>query len=142
MLKITVERGPGGAVLLLDSITKVAPADAGTIVVSASHGGTSSGEFALEVPLKLVFFNDAGVGKDEAGIAALAMLQARGVAAGTVAHTSARIGDAQDMWDHGVISHLNPAALALRLATGQPLRDALQRIVARPSPPTTRLSRD
>ena len=88
-------------------------------MVSGSHGGTSSGEFALALPLRLVFFNDAGVGKDEAGIAALAMLQARGVPAVAVAHASARIGDALDAWQHGVISHVNDAAHALGLHVGQ-----------------------
>lgn len=129
MLKKEVLRGPTGSVLIMDSITKVAPQDIGAIVVSASHGGASSGEFALEVPLKAVFFNDAGVGKDSAGIAALTMLQTRNVAAGTVAHTSARIGDAQDTWDFGVVSHVNEAALQLGLAPGQPLRTALTRLV-------------
>jgi hypothetical protein len=130
MLKKEVVRGPGGVVLIMDSITKVAPQDEGAIVVSASHGGASSGEFALEVPLKAAFFNDAGGGKDGAGIAALAMLQARGVAGGTVAHTSARIGDALDTWECGVISHLNDAARQLGLAVGEPLRTALQRLAA------------
>ena len=129
MLKKEVQRGPGGSILIMDSITKVAPEDAGAIVVSASHGGASSGEFALEVPLKVVFFNDAGVGKDNAGISALPMLQASNVAAGTVAHTSARIGDSQDMWDFGVVSHVNEAARLLGLAPGQPLRTALSRLV-------------
>lgn len=129
MLKQEVAMGPGGRVLIIDSITKVDPRDEGAIVVSASHGGVSSGEFALAVPLRAVFFNDAGVGKDDAGIAALAMLQARGVAAGTVSHTSARIGDAQDMWDHGVISHVNEAARAMGLAPGQGLQAVLQRLV-------------
>ncbi|WP_374664374.1 hypothetical protein [Ramlibacter sp.] len=129
MLKQEVAMGPGGRVLIIDSITKVDPRDEGAIVVSASHGGVSSGEFALAVPLRAVFFNDAGVGKDDAGIAALAMLQARGVAAGTVSHTSARIGDAQDMWDHGVISHVNEAARAMGLAPGQRLQAVLQRLV-------------
>ncbi len=129
MLKQEVAIGPGGRVLIIDSITKVDPRDEGAIVVSASHGGVSSGEFALAVPLRAVFFNDAGVGKDEAGIAALAMLQARGVAAGTVSHTSARIGDAQDMWDHGVISHVNEAARAMGLAPGQGLQAVLRGLV-------------
>lgn len=115
-------------ILLLDSITRVEPQDAGSVVVCASHGGTSSGGFALEVPLQAVFFNDAGIGKDEAGIAALAMLQAAGVAAGAVAHTSARIGDAQDTWDHGVLSRLNARAEALGLRPGERLRDALARL--------------
>jgi len=130
MLKKEVVRGPGGVVLIMDSITKVTPEDEGAIVVSASHGGASSGEFALEVPLKAAFFNDAGGGKDGAGLAALAMLQARGVAGGTVAHTSARIGDALDTWECGVISHLNEAARQLGLAVGEPLRTALQGLAA------------
>ena len=128
MLKKEVARGANGRVVIMDSITKVTPEDAGGLVVSASHGGASSGEFALEVPLKAAFFNDAGVGKDDAGIAALAMLQASGVAGGTVSHTSARIGDAQDMWDHGVVSHVNECARALGVAPGQPLKEALTRL--------------
>ena len=129
MLKKEVARGPHGRVLVMDSITKVAPEDEGTVVVSASHGGQSSGEFALEVPLKAVFFNDAGVGKDDAGIAALTMLQQRGIAGGTVSHLSARIGDSQDMWDNGVISHLNDAARALGLAVNERLDSALNRLI-------------
>lgn len=129
MLKKEVERGPGGPIVIMDSITKVTPEDVGAVVVSASHGGASSGEFALEVPLKAVFFNDAGVGKDDAGIAALSMLQAKNVAGGTVSHTSARIGDAQDMWESGVISHVNDAARKLGLSPGQSLRAALKPLI-------------
>ena len=120
MLKRALTVRGTSRVLLVDSITLLDAADAGAIVVSASHGGVSSAAFALEHPLAAVFFNDAGVGKDDAGIAALALLDARGVPAGTVAHTSARIGDAQDTWDHGVLSHLNAAALRWGLRAGRP----------------------
>ncbi len=129
MLKKQAAQGQLGKVILMDSITKVSKEDEGQVVVSASHGGSSSGEFALEVPLKAVFFNDAGVGKDDAGIAALQMLQARSIAGGTVSHLSARIGDSQDMWDHGVISHLNDAARALGLSVNERLDVALKRLV-------------
>ncbi len=129
MLKKQSAQGELGKVILMDSITKVSKEDEGQVVVSASHGGSSSGEFALEVPLKAVFFNDAGVGKEDAGIAALQMLQARGIAGGTVSHLSARIGDSQDMWDNGVISHLNDAALALGLSLNERLDVALRRLV-------------
>ncbi len=129
MRKQQVLNGPGGRVLIMDSITKVEAADRGAIVVSASHGGQSSGEFALEVPLAGVFFNDAGVGKDNAGIAALAMLQAAGVVGGTVSSASARIGDADDMWENGVLSHLNPSARARGLLEGMRLRAAIEKLV-------------
>jgi hypothetical protein len=128
MLKKEVVTGPRGRVLLMDSITKVSPGDEDTLVVSASHGGASSGEFALEIPLRVVFFNDAGVGKDDAGIASLQMLQDKGVAGGTVSHVSARIGDSQDMWDHGVVSHVNTAASRMGIAPGQQLNDILTRL--------------
>ncbi len=129
MLKREVTRGPGGRVLLMDTITKLEPDDSGCLVVSASHGGTSAAEFALALPLRLAVFNDAGVGKDGAGIAALALLQAGGRAAATVAHTSARIGDAQDAWDHGRVSHVNAAAQELGLQPGDRLCEVLQRLV-------------
>src|SRR3954447_3715831 len=128
MLKATVVSTEKGRVVIMDSITKVTPDDAGANVVSALHGGASSGEFALEVPLSSVFFNDAGVGKDGAGIAALAMLETRGVAAGTVGHQSAKIGDSQDMWDHGVISHANGPARERGLVPGLKLKDALSAV--------------
>ena len=130
MLKKVVAEGRGGRVVIMDSITKVTAEDTGSVAVSASHGGASSGEFALDLaPLRMAVFNDAGVGKDEAGIAALAMLQARGVGGATVSHTSARIGDAQDTWDHGVVSHANAIAQGLGLKPGSRLCDVLRRLV-------------
>ena len=131
MLKTEVAKGHGGRVILMDSITKVTPEDKGAIVVCASHGGTSSGEFALEVPLQAVIFNDAGVGKDNAGIAALDMLQARGVAAATVAHTSGRIGDSLDMWVNGVLSHVNAAGRSTGLTVGAKVKATLTDLVSR-----------
>ena len=115
----------------MDSITKITPDDAGALVMSASHGGASSGEFALEVPLGVVFFNDAGVGKDRASIAALDMLEAKRVAAGADAHTSARIGYSHDMWEHGAISHVNASVRKLGLIPGSSLREALTTLVNR-----------
>jgi hypothetical protein len=129
MLKTKVLETARGHVVLMDSITKVTAEDEGAYIVAASHGGASSGEFALEVPLAAVIFNDAGVGKENAGIVALDMLDRRGVAAGAVSHQSARIGDAQDMWDNGIISHVNRTARERGLLPGQRLQDALKSLL-------------
>ena len=123
--RVVAERG-GRKVILMDSISHVDGGDAGHIVVSASHGGASSGEYASRHQLAAVFFNDAGVGKDNAGIAALGMLK---VPAGTVDHLSARIGDVEDMWQYGVLSHLNAPALKSGLKKGQRLHDAVGRLL-------------
>jgi len=111
--------------VLIDSVTQVAPAHAGCLVVTGSHGGASVVKYAREVRAWLYVFNDAGIGRDQAGIAALELLQADGIAAAAVAHTSARIGEAADAWEHGIVSRLNAAAQVLDLVAGTPLRTQL-----------------
>jgi hypothetical protein len=129
MLTETLAERGGRRIVLMDSISSAAPENAGDIVVSASHGGVSSGQFATRQVLGACFFNDAGVGKDRAGIQALAMLQELGVPGATLSHDSARIGDARDHWEHGVISHVNPAARSHGLREGQSVQDAVERLV-------------
>lgn len=126
MLRKTVTHAGGHPVILVDSITKVEAQDVGAIIVSASHGGQSSGEFALAVPLTAVFFNDAGIGKDEAGVAGLAMLDSRHVPACAVSHESGRIGDAADMWEHGVVSRVNDAASKRGARAGLAVQEAVR----------------
>ncbi|MBK9134128.1 MAG: hypothetical protein IPM15_07215 [Betaproteobacteria bacterium] len=97
----------------------------GAVVVSGSHGGTSAARYAIAARPLLTVFNDAGVGKDEAGIVGLAMLQAEGLAALTVAHTSARIGEARSTLEDGIVAHVNAAAAALGARPGVRLREWL-----------------
>ena len=116
---------PPTQVALLDSVTEVTPDHAGRIVVTGSHGGVSAAHYARAVAARLYVFNDAGVGKDEAGIAALTTLEAHGIAAVTVSHVSARIGEARDAWDCGVISNVNARAARLGLRPGVALKPAV-----------------
>jgi hypothetical protein len=105
--------------VLIDSITELSELHLGAVVFTGSHGGVSAAHYALLINTTLVVFNDAGVGKDNAGIAALAILQAQNRAAATVAHHSACIGNAQDTLAHGMISHVNEHAAGLGLMVGQ-----------------------
>ena len=111
--------------LLVDSITEAVGRGAGRVVVSGSHGGLSSGRFAQQAAPRLAVFNDAGVGKDGAGIAALALLQEAGIAACTVAHTSACIGVATSSLEDSIVSFVNATANALGLVPGQRLKAML-----------------
>lgn len=113
---------------LLDSVTETTAAHAGCVVITGSHGGASVVRYALAAPARLFVFNDAGIGKDGAGIAALADLERAGIAACAVSHASARIGDAQDAWDNGVVSAVNAAAAAMGIVVGEALRMQVQRV--------------
>ena len=82
-------------------------------------------------PPALVVFNDAGGGKKDAGVASLANLEPEGIAAAAVSHDLARIGDAFDAWENGVVSRVNGPAAEGGLDPGQPLRELLQRFTAK-----------
>lgn len=110
---------------LIDSITELQPSDQGCIAVSGSHGGVSSARYSLAVRPVLSVFNDAGVGKDDAGIAGLALLQSHGLAACAVAHHSACIGVANSTYSDGVLSHVNEAAHARGLRVGHTCAEAV-----------------
>jgi hypothetical protein len=56
------------------------------------------------------------------------MLQAKGIAAAAIAHTTGRIGDALDMWDHGYLSRVNEAAAKAGLEEGMSAREAARRL--------------
>lgn len=113
------------ALRMVDSITELGPGDAGCVAVSGSHGGISSGRFALAAQPALTVFNDAGVGRDRAGLAGLALLERHALAALTVAHDSARIGEARSSLHDGIVSHVNAQAAASGIHAGQRCTEAI-----------------
>lgn len=120
--------------ILCDSITELKPEDAGAFGVAGSHGGVNCAWFALAQPIFGVAFNDAGIGKNGAGIAALPILQEHGVGAVTVSSESAVIGEAAETLSFGVISHANATALGWGLTPGRRLAEALEALGAGPHP--------
>ena len=120
----------------LDSITSVTADHRGRVVVAGSHGGRYCGFLAAEAQVLGVILNDAAVGRDRAGIGSLAVLAPLGVPAATVAHDSARIGDAEDMCARGRISHCNEPARRLGCEPGQSCAAAVRRMAARCAPET------
>jgi hypothetical protein len=111
------------ALRLVDSITELSALDQGCIAVSGSHGGVSSARYAIAARPLLSVFNDAGTGKNQAGIAALQLMQAEGLAACTVSHDSACIGYSSSTLEDGVVNHANELARALGVTPGKALRD-------------------
>jgi hypothetical protein len=100
-------------VIVVDSVTLLDPSARGRVVVTGSHGGGYPGRVVAGVGARAAVFNDAGVGRERAGIAALDELDSLGVPAVAVGHDTARIGDGDDTLRRGVVRHANPAARAL-----------------------------
>jgi hypothetical protein len=131
--KCVVERFGRTPVIAMDSISSLDPGDEGAVVVCSSHGGASSAEYAARTPLRAVFFNDAGIGKDSAGIGALEIMDRHGVPTATVSHESARIGDCLDTWENGMISHVNTAGREAGVEPHRAVRDSVRELLDRES---------
>ena len=128
---IAGETPAGLRLVCMDSSSLVAHGeDDGHIVLCGSHGGLVAHQphLALQVDAAAAFFNDAGVGKDGAGITRLPALDVRGIAAATVAAMSARIGDGRSTYADGVVSRVNETARAAGIEPGMTAREAVTRI--------------
>ncbi len=119
---------PNG-IVLANTATKLGLDAEGAVILTGSHGGRYAAYLTLKVHPRAVIHNDAGGGKDEAGIAVLAMAEELGVAAATASHASCRIGDAVDMATRGSISHVNKLAAALGVRAGMSCRVAAERLL-------------
>jgi hypothetical protein len=100
----------------------------GNVLVSGSYGGEYNAYHAGKLGIRGVILNDAGVGKDGAGIRGLAYLDRVGLAAAAADARTCHIGDGDHMLAHGIISHVNRTAAALGCAPGQSVRDCAERL--------------
>lgn len=118
-------------IVTADSVTELGgAAAAGRVLVAGSHGGIVAARYAAKAGVRAVILHDAGLGKDDAGVAGLAWLDALGIPAAAVGHASARIADGSDMLARGIISRANPAAAALGVVAGMRCREAAVKLLA------------
>lgn len=113
---------------LVNTITKLVDANRGRVIVTGSHGGAFSGYCAAVAGVAALISNDAGIGRDQAGIGSLGYLEDAGIAAATADSLTCRIGDAADMLESGRISHVNASAAALGCETGMSVAQCAARM--------------
>lgn len=117
-------------VVLFDSLGDIQPGNTSPILVCASHCG-DNGAFARKLKkcnVKAVFLNNAGIGKNQAGISGLPYYEAENILACAVDHNSAEIGVARDTWESGIVSHINSLAETSGIQIGDTVQDAVSKI--------------
>ena len=118
---------------VVDSATKLDASCRDAVLVCGSHGGLYPAYLVACARCRAAILNDAGVGKDDAGIAFLHYCADLGMAAAAVDARSARIGDADDMVRRGRISHVNAIAAGLGVRVGDGCMAAAERLEATPA---------
>src|SRR5690606_18547465 len=123
------------ATIVVDSVTHLTPAHHGAVVYAASHGGAYAAAYAAAKGIAAILLNDAGIGRERAGVAGLDLLADLGVPGAAIAHTSARIGDGHDGVARGILSTVNAPAAAHGLVPGMACGEALARLASTPLVP-------
>lgn len=128
--RVVVETAGGGAVVCTDSIAFGLPEDAGrNVLCTAGHTGRSAVPYLLRVrPLGFIC-SDGGRGRDDSGMAGLALVESEGLAGATVDARTARMGDGLSTYADGVISACNAGARARGVREGMPAREAATRLL-------------
>ena len=111
--------------VLMDSISYVDQDNHKDIIVSGSHGGTSSAGYGLDVKVGAAFFNDAGIGKNRSGISGLDLLQNACIIAIAVSHESAEIANCKDTYENGIISFINERAESAGIKADMTVKEAV-----------------
>ncbi|MDH3320507.1 MAG: hypothetical protein OEO84_12580 [Betaproteobacteria bacterium] len=122
------------ALLTADSVTELGANARGAVLVAGSHGGRIAAYYASRAGVHAVILNDAGIGKEESGVAGLAALEKIGMAAAAASHATARIGEGSDTLARGVVSRANAIAKACGVVPGMPVRDAALLLTRAPKP--------
>lgn len=133
--RMVVDRGPDGRlVVCADSIAFGLPEDARNVLVTAGHTGRSAVPYLRQVSPYGFICSDGGKGRDDAGIAGLAIVAADGIAGATVDARLARMGDGLSTYRDGIISAVNSLAASAGVAVGMSAADAARILVQRAKP--------
>jgi uncharacterized protein YunC (DUF1805 family) len=118
-------------VICLDAAPMLQEADKNAIAITGSHAALFRGrpDNVIGPQLHAVFFSDAGVGKDEAGIRRLSLLDERRMAAGTASAATGAIGDSRDIYNEGVLSHVNQTASQRGVHAGMSVKAAVEQLL-------------
>lgn len=114
--------------IIVDTTSNVHEGNDTDVIVTGSHCGINSGEYLASLHIKGTIGNDAGMGKENAGIAGLEILQEHGVPAAAVSCMSARIGDGMSTYEQGKISAANEAARQLGIVVGMTAKEAAHKM--------------
>lgn len=94
------------------------------VVIDGSHFGVNSAKMAVDAAVKGRIGNDAGIGKNSAGIAGLNILEKVGIPGAAVSSMSAKIGVGMSTWDTGKVSTVNESARKIGVKVGMTTKEA------------------
>jgi hypothetical protein len=130
--RTVMEEGPNGRkIICTDSIAFGLPEDDKNVLLTAGHTGRSAVEYLHRCrPLGFIC-SDGGKGREDSGVAGIYIVEADGLAGGTVDAHRARMGDGFSTWYDGIMSAVNRHAAAAGVKIGMTAQEAARLLVNR-----------
>ena len=129
--RVMHETGQGRQVVVMDSIIFGTEADHNNVLVTAGHTGRSGARHIIHVGPFGFVCSDGGRGRNDSGMAGLAITNDAGIAGATVDARLARMGDGMSTYHDGVISAANALAMDCGVRVGMPAREAALLLLGR-----------
>ena len=129
--RVVHETAEGRQVVVTDSIVFGTEADTRNVLVTAGHTGRSGARHIIHVSPFGFVCSDGGRGRNDSGMAGLAITNDAGIAGATVDARLARMGDGMSTYEDGVISAANRLAMDCGVRVGMPARDAALLLLGR-----------
>ena len=127
--KTIVKEVKGRRIVIANSAADMDESNKGDVFIDGSHCGINVGEMALHTSVGAMIGNDAGMGKNDAGIAGVKLLDEHGIAAAAGASMSAKIGDGKSTYEQGKITVVNEAAKKLGVTVGMSAEEAADKLL-------------
>ena len=128
--KKVVQEEEWGKIIVMDSIAQMGEDETGQVVVAGSHGAAPAARHAAQYLPFGIFLNDAGKGKNNAGISGLSVLETMGILGATVDCMTGHIGDGVDNYESGITSAINSKAKAAGIRVGMVVVEAASLMLA------------
>ena len=125
----SVKQSGDRKVIIADSVTAATDMNKGDVLVCGSHCGANVGQIAAAIKIGAMIGNDAGMGKNNAGIAGLAICDAHNIPAAAVASMSAMIGSGVSTYEEGKVSAVNILAARMGVSEGMSAKQAADRLL-------------
>jgi hypothetical protein len=132
--RVVHQNTAGRQVVVTDSIIFGTEADKANVLVTAGHTGRSGARHIINVRPFGFICSDGGRGRNDSGMAGLALTNEAGIAGATVDARLARMGDGMSTYDDGVVSAANALALSCGVTVGMTAKDAALCLVNRGQP--------
>lgn len=130
--RTVMEQGPDGRLIVCsDSIAFSLPEDSRNVLVTAGHTGRRAVPNLLRHRPFGFICSDGGMGRDDAGVAGIYMVEKEGLAGACVDARRARMGSGLSTYKDGFISAANSLARAAGVKLGMPASEAAWVLVNR-----------